>query len=237
MQMIEQTLTETPALASLQDRAQSDLATAQRVRDGDHDAFAALVRRHQQQVFCILSRYERDSHLIEDLAQETFLKAWRNLSQYIGQVPFEHWLSRIAVNVALDHIRHQTRRIKASGFEDLGEDALDWLHAGSEDSAPQQRCAREVLDLVFAEMPAADRLVITMQSIDGRSVEEICEHTGWSSASVRVRAHRARNRMRTILQRLMEREAGATRRVRAARQTAPQPAPQRKPALAFSMAA
>lgn len=221
---------------SVTTRAQDDLEMVERVRAGDTGVFATLVRRHQRQVFAILSKYERDAHLVEDLAQETFLKAWRNLGQYVGEAPFEHWLSRITVNVALDHVRHQARRIKASGFDELGEDALDWLNTGQEDSAPDRRCAREILDLVFAEMSAGDRLVVTMQSIEGHSIEEICQRTGWSSASVRVRAHRARHRMRAILMRLMDREKHATRRARATRNEAHTALPLR-PAPAIPLAA
>ncbi len=208
----------------------------ERVRAGDTGVFATLVRRHQRQVFAILGKYERDAHLVEDLAQETFLKAWRNLGQYVGEAPFEHWLSRITVNVALDHVRYQVRRIKAVGFAELGEDALDWLNTGPDHPAQNQRCAREILDLVFAEMSAGDRLVVTMQSIEGHSIEEICRCTGWSSTSVRVRAHRARHRMRAILLRLMDRERHATRRARAARNEAPAALPIR-PATAIPLAA
>src|SRR4051812_225098 len=75
-----------------------DAELLQRIRSGAHEEFAELVRRHQSHVFAILYRYEKDHHRLEDLAQETFLKAWRSLEQFDGRAPFQHWLSKIAVH-------------------------------------------------------------------------------------------------------------------------------------------
>src|SRR5476649_2182556 len=98
------------------------------------DDFAEIVRRHQSRVFAIRHRYERDVQRVEDLAQETFLKAWRALAQFDGRAPFEHWISRIAARTALDHLRKEKRRKNEIGLPDLGEDALDWLQSGDEKS-------------------------------------------------------------------------------------------------------
>src|SRR5215813_9471840 len=86
-----------------------DAELLQRIRNGAQEEFAELVRRHQSHVFAILYRYERDHHRLEDLAQETFLKAWRSLDQFDGRAPFQHWLTRIAIRVALDHLRREKR--------------------------------------------------------------------------------------------------------------------------------
>tara|TARA_B100000029_G_scaffold80310_1_gene71672 strand:+ start:1261 stop:1932 length:672 start_codon:yes stop_codon:yes gene_type:complete len=179
--------------------AQVDAAIVGRIRNGETDAFGELIQRHQQQVFGILSRYERDPHRVEDLAQDTFLKAWRRLDQYRASAPFQHWVSRIAVNVALDHIRRATRRIKETGFDDLGETPLDWLRSDHSDRESEKREARELLAHLLKQLTAADRRVITLQSIQGHSVNEISALTGWTPISVRVRAHRARARLRAAL--------------------------------------
>src|ERR1043165_6361575 len=80
-------------------------ALLRRIRNGATEEFAEIIQRYQARVFSILSRYERDAQLVQDLAQDTFLKAWRALHQFDGRAPFEHWLSRITVRVAIDHIR------------------------------------------------------------------------------------------------------------------------------------
>ena len=92
-----------------------------RIRNGATDDFSELVQRHQSQVFAILYRYERDRHTLEDLAQETFLKAWRSLPQFDGRAPFAHWLSRITVNVALDHLRKIKRQKNEVSLAELGD--------------------------------------------------------------------------------------------------------------------
>ena len=155
------------------------------VRQGSTDAFGELVRRHQQRVFSILGRYERDTQRVEDLAQQTFIKAWKAFAQFDGRAPFEHWVSRIAVRTALDHLRKQKRLRAEVPFSSLGDSVLDWLRSdhASEIGA---REAREVLDLAFKKLSPEDRVVITLLEIEERSVEEIRAVTGWSGVGVRV---------------------------------------------------
>ncbi len=180
-----------------------DAELLQRIRAGATDEFAELVRRHQSRVFGILQRYERDPQRREDLAQETFLKAWRALAQFDARAPFEHWISRIAVRTALDHLRREKKHKSTVGFDELGEDALDWLRDENEKSELDSRSAAEVLALAMRELLPADQVVITMQEIEGRSVKEICAATGASSIAVRVRAVRARARLKRALEKLM----------------------------------
>jgi RNA polymerase sigma-70 factor (ECF subfamily) len=173
-----------------------------RIRNGALDDFREIVQRHQARVFAILHRYERDANKVEDLAQETFLKAWRALEQFDGRAPFAHWLLRIAVHVALDHLRREKRRQNEIGLPELGDDALDWLRHDDERSDPDACQAAELLDLALRELSPADRMVITLQELEGRSVKEICAITGSSSVAVRVRALRARAKLRKALEKL-----------------------------------
>ena len=173
-----------------------------RIRHGATDDFAEIIRRHQSRVFAILYRYERDAQKLEDLAQETFVKAWRALGQFDGRAPLEHWLSRIAVRTALDHLRKEKRRRNEIGLAELGDDVLDWLRNDDEKSELDSRSAAEVLELAMRELAPADRVVITMQEIEGRSVKEICAATGSTSVAVRVRALRARAKLKRALKKL-----------------------------------
>ncbi|MGC9943663.1 MAG: sigma-70 family RNA polymerase sigma factor [Verrucomicrobiota bacterium] len=181
-----------------------DTELLERIRNGATDDFTELVQRHQSRVFAILYRYERDAHKVEDLAQDTFVKVWRALGQYDGRAPFEHWLSRITVRVALDHLRKEKWRRNEIGLPELGEDSLDWLRSGDEKNELDARAASEILDLAMRELSPADRIVITLQEIEGRSVKEICEVTGSSSVAVRVRALRARARLKQALEKLVK---------------------------------
>jgi RNA polymerase sigma-70 factor (ECF subfamily) len=177
-----------------------DAELLQRIRNGAPEEFAELVRRHQSHVFAILYRYERDHHRLEDLAQDTFLKAWRSLDQFDGRAPFQHWLSKIAVHAALDHLRKQKRSQKEIGFPELGEDALDWLHNDNRQSDLDASQAREILAAAMRKLSADDHLVLTLLEIEDRSVKEISALTGWSAVTVRVRALRARARLKKALE-------------------------------------
>ena len=179
-----------------------DAALVQRIREGATDDFAELVRRHQTRVFGILCRYEHSYQRVEDLAQETFLKAWRALGQFDGRAPFEHWISRIAVRTALDHLRREKKHRSEIGLPELGEDALDWLRTGDERSELDDRSAAEVLQLAMRELSPADRMVITMQELEGRSVKEIAAVLETSGLAVRVRAVRARAKLKRALENL-----------------------------------
>ncbi|HXT10939.1 MAG TPA: sigma-70 family RNA polymerase sigma factor [Candidatus Angelobacter sp.] len=184
-----------------QERPLSDDAELlKRIRGGAREDFAELVRRHQSHVFAILYRYERDHHRLEDLAQDTFLKAWRSLDQFDGRAPFQHWLSKIAVHAALDHLRKQKRSQHEIGFPELGEDALDWLHNEDKQSDLEASQAREILDGAMAKLSAEDQLVLTLLEIEDRSVKEISALTGWTAVTVRVRALRARGRLKKALE-------------------------------------
>jgi RNA polymerase sigma-70 factor (ECF subfamily) len=181
-----------------------DAELLNRIRNGATDEFAEVVRRHQAQVFAILHRYDRDHQKAEDLAQETFLKAWRFLDRFDGRAPFHHWLSKIALRVALDHLRRQKRIRAEVAMADLGEDALDWLQGPADETNPGASAAAELLHAAMRELSPEDRQVLTLQEIEGLSVKEICRLTGFSSAAVRVRAFRAHARLRKTLARLKE---------------------------------
>jgi len=182
------------------DAVSDETQLLERIRNGATDEFAEIVRRHQTRVFAVLARYERDAQRLEDLAQETFVKAWRALEQFDGRAPFEHWISRIAVRTAIDHLRKRQRVRNEIGFDEVGEDALDWLQTDGDEGELDARAARELLDLAMRELAPADQLVITLQEIEGRSVKEIAGLMGISGVAVRVRALRARAKLKSALE-------------------------------------
>ena len=188
----------------LQQAVTDDAELLERIRSGSPDDFAEIVRRHQSRVFAILHRYERDAQRVEDLAQETFVKAWCALGQFDGRAPFEHWISRIAVRTALDHLRKEKKRRNEIGLPELGEDALDWLQSGDGKNELDSRSAAELLDVAMRELSPPDRVMITMQEIEGYSVKEIAAAIGASGMAVRVRAVRARAKLKLILEKLVK---------------------------------
>jgi RNA polymerase sigma-70 factor, ECF subfamily len=178
-------------LAMAQNAAPAEDSAARLVRQslaGDTDAFAALVRSEERRVFRLLGRFFRRPEEIEEVAQETFLRAWQHLGTYRAEAPFEHWLTRIALRAAYD-------RLRRVGFptEPLNEE----LDAPAPAVDPT---ARVEVERLLTHLPVADRFLLTLLEGEGWSVAEIAARLGWTAVNVKVRAHRARKRLRRILE-------------------------------------
>lgn len=154
-------------------------------RRGDEEAFTELVRRHQQRVFKLASRFFRQPQEVEDAAQETFLTVWRKLHTYAGRAPFEHWLTRVCLNCCYARLR---RTKKEEPLE------ADVPIAGGDPGAAVE------VDRLLGRLAPADRFILLLLHGEGRSVQEIAERLGWSRANVKVRAHRARKHLRRLLE-------------------------------------
>jgi len=145
----------------------------------------------------------------EDLAQEIYLKVFSRLDQYRGVVPFPHWVSRIAVTTCIDQLRFQQRRPELR-WADLSEDEAEMLDAvlTTEDSGrePDILAAKELVGRLIEQLNPADRLVITRLDLEQKSVAEISQETGWGSSLVKVRAFRARRKLRKFLEQLERKE-------------------------------
>jgi RNA polymerase sigma-70 factor (ECF subfamily) len=152
----------------------------------------------------------------EDLAQTIFMKIFLNLEQYSGKVPLEHWVSRIAVNTCLNQL--QAEKIRPEWrWADLSEDAYEvWecLARTSEELHPDQSiAAKELVDKLLAQLNPPDRLVINLLNIEGRSIQEVRQITGWNESLIKVRAFRARKKMQKHFKKLMTEEKPWTRSI------------------------
>lgn len=156
-------------------------------RSGDHDAFGDLVRLHERRVFRLAGRFFRAREDVEEAAQETFLTAWTKLGTYRAEAPFEHWLTRVCLNTCYRRLR------KARRVEELPEADPPSPQKGDAD-------ARLEVERLLATLPARDRFLLLMLHGEEWSVAEIAEKLGWSKANVKVRAHRARLRLRKLLE-------------------------------------
>lgn len=159
---------------------------------GDDEAFAELVRRHKGAVLRRAARFARDHAELEDLGQETFLRAFRDLRSFRGDAPFGHWLSRIAVRVCYDALRKRRREEKDVSLEDLAVPVAD----PSTGNGPSAQFARILLEKAMSRLKPGDRLVITLFELEDRSVREVAALTGWSETLVKVRAFRARQALK-----------------------------------------
>lgn len=181
-----------------------------RAREGDPDAARALVEWLYPQVIRIVRGHLPVRLAEADLAQEIFAKLFARLDQYEERdgVPFTHWVSRLAVRTCLDALRAERRRPEVR-WSDLPEEQAEWLEFMLTDETPPPEAsassAREMLEHLLAQLAPADRFVIHALDLEGQPVKEIAQLTGWSATGVKVRAFRARARLRKIAAAFRER--------------------------------
>jgi len=178
----------------------SDEELVKAIVGGEPDLFQILITRYKGRVLGTASRFTRDEHETDDLAQEIFLKAWKGLRSFKATAPFEHWFMRLAIRVCYDHLRKNRRHRENEVSKEAMEQSEEWLTDESEGSSEiREREAREILQLVMKELRPLDRLILTLRELDGRSVRETAELTGLSETNVKVRAKRARDRANKII--------------------------------------
>jgi RNA polymerase sigma-70 factor (ECF subfamily) len=172
------------------------------------------VRRYGPRVFRVAGRFFRRREQIEEAAQEVFLKAFTELDQFEGRGSLEGWLTRVATSTCLNLVRGAKRRpeLTASDLsEDEGaliENLLAVEAAERQQSAERRAVAADLAGRVLETMSPDDRLVLMMLDGEEASVREVAEATGWSESNVKVRAFRARRRMREAVEKLLGRGAG-----------------------------
>lgn len=158
---------------------------------GNEDAFARLVARYQNRVSAQMWRFTRDPRCLEELVQETFVQVYYSLRSYKHKAPFEHWLSRIATRVGYRHWKQQTRRRQELPLDDFQFEAQQ---------PPEPSHAAELLYTLLEQLPPKDRLVLTLMYFEQLSIKEISGRTGWSASLVKVQAHRARKKLKKLLE-------------------------------------
>lgn len=145
----------------------------------------------------------------EDLLQDIFLKMFTRLEQYQGNVPFPHWVSRIAVTTCIDQLRSQQRRPEFR-WADLSEgeaDVLDSVLTGDRDQAPDDAlAAHELVHKLLDQLKSDDRMVIQLLDLEQKTIAEISDLTGWNTSLIKVRAFRARRKLQRLFADLKRKE-------------------------------
>ena len=176
-----------------------------------HDDGAAreLVRRLYPLVAKIVRTHRTRRTPEEDLCQMIFIRMFQKLDQFSGKVPIEHWVSRIAVNTCLNQIDSEKARpeLRHADLSVEEQAVVENLVTSSEELAPDKQLAsRQLVEHLLDVLKPAERLVIDLLYLQGRSIEEIRALTGWTTALVKVRAFRARQKMKAHLGKLTVKE-------------------------------
>ena len=174
-----------------------------RAKRGDPDAFGQLVLAHQDKVYSLAFHLVRDREEAADLAQEAFLKAWRNLESFQGESSFSTWMHRLTTNVCLDYLRKQNRRRQVEPVVSLDDEESGWTEPADPGQDPQAaveaREHREALNEGLEQLPEHHRRVLLLREVSGLSYQEIAQAMELDLGTVKSRIARARNQLRKIL--------------------------------------
>lgn len=169
-------------------------------RLGDAEAYRRLVLRRQDEIGRMMGRFSRDPAVRDELTHDVFVEAYLGLSNYRGSAPWTHWLRKIAVRVGY---RHWTKRKAKNREVVLSQE--DWRRFDGASplasSSPEEAAdAAELVHVLLGQLPPGDRLILTLMYLEGCSLAEAADRAGWSVVAAKLRAFRARNRLKKLIE-------------------------------------
>jgi RNA polymerase sigma-70 factor (ECF subfamily) len=174
-----------------------DQALVQRVQAGDKRAFDLLVKKYQHKVTSLISRYVHDWSECQDVAQDTFIRAYRALGNFRGDSQFYTWLYKIAVNTAKNHLVSMGRRPPTDDVDAMDAVQYDGGTRLRDTDTPEREMMRQEIERTVSAtveaLPEELRMAITLREVDGLSYEEIAEAMDCPIGTVRSRIFRARD--------------------------------------------
>lgn len=191
---------------------QTDAATVALARGGDSNAFRSLVEGHSRAVYRIAYRMTGSPQDAEDVVQETFLKAYKQLSRFESRANFSTWLHRIAVNCSIDLIRSRPHRESGHDAADLEQFGTASESADYTGTSPERlMLSTEVQERITSAMrslSAMERAAFALRHFEGRSIEEISASLGLKTNAAKHSIFRAVRKMRAALEPLMATDQG-----------------------------
>lgn len=185
-----------------------DFQLIQRIQDGEQQAFTLLVRKYQNRVANILTRYLRNNGDIDDVTQEVFIKVYKSLPSFRGESAFYTWLYRITVNTAKNYLTSQSRRPPSADIDAMEADSYDGSEALKEADDPESILrSQEIKNVILntiEQLPAELKSAITLRELEGMSYEEIANIEDCPIGTVRSRIFRARDAIDKQLKPLLE---------------------------------
>ena len=190
------------------DAADTDRELVRRVQNGERQAFDILFVRYQHKIQGLVSRFLRDPEEIEDVVQESFLKAYRALPRFRGDSAFYTWLYRIAINTSKNFLEAKTRRPSAVDIDSKDAEAMAGADQLRNSENPENVLRRDelkaMIKIAIDELPNELRSAVTLREFDGLSYEQIAEVMECPVGTVRSRIFRARESIDQRIQPLVD---------------------------------
>jgi RNA polymerase sigma-70 factor (ECF subfamily) len=186
----------------------TDQQLVERVQNGDKRAFDLLVIKYQHKMISVVSRYVRDSHEVQDVVQEAFIKAYRALGNFRGDSAFYTWIYRIAINTAKNHLVSRGRRPPAFDVDVNDAEYYSGSDFLKDVDTPENNLFRdelhEALNRAIKELPEDLRTAVTLREMEGLSYEDIADVMGCPVGTVRSRIFRAREAIEKRIEPLLD---------------------------------
>ena len=192
-------MVELPVLKTVDNQSAVDLVLVNETLKGDLSAFDKLVRRYQGMVTKSLFRFCPQRSDLEDLVQETMIKAYRKLNTWKPSAPFEYWIRRIAINTGHDYFRRAARNPIAIAHKagDANERVLNDFTDNKDPYTDYQYTER--IQYLLAGLSPDDRTLLTLQYLEEMKLVDIADNLGWSLSKTKVKSHRARKKLKKLL--------------------------------------
>ena len=194
-----------PSVTHAENSSTSDLEVIQDVRNGKVGAFEILIRAYQRYVFKIVNRHVPMAD-VQEVAHQSFITAYRSLHSFKGKTEFRFWLATIAIRTCHDYWRKRYNRVEVSESQ-LSETARNSINEfwNSEaencfDLRERREDLREHLDWALGRLSPDDRMVVSLVHLEDRSIAYAARHLGLSKANVKIRAFRARRKLRKLME-------------------------------------
>jgi len=181
-----------------------DLYYIEAVRKGNVAAFSVLVERYQNLVYSLALKLLKKTEEAEEMAQDTFVKAYQKLDTYEGKSKFSTWLYSITYNACISELRK--RRIQFSSLEDQRISDQDEMRMHDYFSETKKEDQEKYLNLALEKLPEDDQVLVTLYYYENQSMDEISTITGLTVSNIKVKIHRARKKMYEILHEMLHEE-------------------------------
>ena len=180
-----------------------DPSIVAKARDGDRDAFKTLVETHSRYIYSLAHRMTGNAQDAEDVVQEAWLKAHKQLSRFESRADFRTWMHRITVNCSIDLIRARRHREDAHDPADLEQGPLSERGAEAQATPERMTASAQISDRVneaLGLLTALERAAFTLRHVEGMSIEEVGEKLGMKTSATKHSIFRAVKKMRAALE-------------------------------------
>ena len=181
-----------------------DIFYIEAVRKGNVSAFSVLVERYQDMVYSLALKLLKNSGDAEEMAQDTFIKAFQKLDMYEGKSKFSTWLYSITYNACISELRK--RRIQFSSLEEQRFSDQDEMKIHSYFSENKKEDQEKYLNLALNKLPEDDQVLVTLYYYENQSMDDISAITGLTVSNIKVKIHRARKKMYELLHEMLKEE-------------------------------